>query len=358
MKHWQETSTVFDRLVELHEGGHAAALACVTSISGSAYRRPGARFLIADDGATLGGISGGCLEEDVRQTGLELLDSGNSRLLHYETGDDDDALWGLGLGCDGEVDVLVTPCRRAGFMDAVSAMRERLAGDAPFVAVTLLADGTMLVLGEDGDLVNPTGTEATDEALAGEARAALAEGRSRTVEIDGNEAFVEVFEPPPYMVVCGAGDDAMPMVQCAADSGFRVVVVDHRRAYLADERFPAAWKRVTALPEDDVELPASADTYVLLKTHNIARDKAWATTFLDTPIPYLGLLGPRARCEEIADEAGGDHRHRIFGPVGLDLGSEGPEQVGLAIVAELLAVRSCRRPGHLRDREAPIHDPL
>jgi len=149
----------------------------------------------------------------------------------------------------------------------------------------------------------------------------------------------------------------MPMVASAAQVGFRVVVVDHRPAYLTTERFPAAWRLIQARPEDDGEaIPTTADTFVVLKTHNLVRDKAWAHRFLTTPIAYLGLLGPRARCAEIADEAPADQRHRIFGPIGLDLGAEGPEQVGLAVVSELLAVRAGRAPGHLKDREAPIHD--
>ena len=334
MKHWQETAAILDRLAELTADGKHAAVACVVKISGSAYRRPGARFLIVDDGTTMGGISGGCLEEDVRHAGLGVIGNGESRLLHYETGDDDESLWGLGLGCDGEVDVLVAAATGTGFPEAARDVREMLAGDRAFTAMTLLSDGKMSVL----------------EADSGE-------HLTRTIEVDGGRAFVECFEPPPYLVICGAGDDAMPMVQSAADAGFRVVVVDHRAAYLASDRFPAAWRLVEALPEDDVEMPATADTFVVLKTHNLSRDKAWARRLLSAPIPYLGLLGPRARCEEIADEAAVTDAARVFGPVGLDLGAEGPEQVGLAVVAELLAVRSGRPPGHLKNREAPIHDP-
>jgi xanthine dehydrogenase accessory factor len=150
----------------------------------------------------------------------------------------------------------------------------------------------------------------------------------------------------------------MPMAASAAAVGFRVVVVDHRPAYLTPERFPAARRLVRALPEDESDgITTDADTFVVLKTHNLVRDKAWAHRFAATPVPYIGLLGPRARCEEVAEEAGGSTPDKFFGPIGLDLGAEGPEQVGIAVVAELLAVRSGRPPGHLKDREAPIHDP-
>ena len=109
MKHWQEMAHILDRVLALGRQGRGTALAMVTQISGSAYRRPGAKLLVEAGGSFLGSISGGCLEEDVREIGLGVLDSGASRLLHYDTGTDETKLWGLGLGCDGEVDILVQP---------------------------------------------------------------------------------------------------------------------------------------------------------------------------------------------------------------------------------------------------------
>lgn len=370
MKQWQETLEILQRVAALTAAGQQSAVACVVQIAGSAYRRPGARFLIAPDGSTLGGISGGCLEEDVRQTGLATMDTGECRLLHYETGDDDDPLWGLGLGCNGEVDVLVTPTTRAGVAEALGRFQHMLSGDTAFAVITLLGgagttdsplDGRIFIPGDgagaDANREPGTGDAELDEALLAAAAEALAEGRSQLVEVQETRAFIEIFVPPPLLVLCGASDDAMPMVAFAAQVGFRVVVVDHRPAYLTTERFPAAWRLIQARPEDEGEaIPATADTFVVLKTHNLVRDKAWAHRFLAAPVAYLGLLGPRARCEEIADEAPPDQRHRIFGPVGLDLGAEGPEQVGMAVIAQVLAVRAGRPPGHLKDREAPIHD--
>jgi len=366
VKQWQETLEILDRLAELTKSGERAAVACVVQIAGSAYRRPGARFLIAPDGSTLGGISGGCLEEDVRQTGLAAIDSGACHLLHYETGDDDDALWGLGLGCDGEVDVFVAPTSRPGFRDATDHMRGLLSSDKAFSVITIVADaegedaaleGRVLIQQAEMETRLSTGDAELDEALFAAAAETLEVGASRTIETRGVRAFIEVFAPPPVAVVCGAGDDAMPLVAGATQVGFRVVVVDHRPAYLTPERFSSAWRLIQALPEDDDEgIPTTSDTFVVLKTHNLVRDKAWAQRFLATPIPYLGLLGPRARCEEIAAAAPADQQHRIYGPVGLDLGAEGPEQVGVAVVAELLAARTGRQPGHLKDRKAPIHD--
>ena len=109
MKHWHETAEILERVKNLLGAGVRAAIATVVRISGSAYRRPGAKFLVAEDGSTAGGVSGGCLETDVRAIALEVARDGAPRLLHYETGSDEETLWGLGLGCEGAVDVFVQP---------------------------------------------------------------------------------------------------------------------------------------------------------------------------------------------------------------------------------------------------------
>ena len=109
MKHWRETAEIVDRVLHLASLGRRAALATVVDIAGSAYRRPGAKFLVEDDGRTLGGVSGGCLEADVREIAQQVIASGVPQLLHYDTGSDDRTVWGLGLGCNGSVDIFVQP---------------------------------------------------------------------------------------------------------------------------------------------------------------------------------------------------------------------------------------------------------
>ena len=112
-------------------------------------------------------------------------------------------------------------------------------------------------------------------------------------------------------------------------------------------------------PEEEVTdapgLPSDADTYAVIKTHSLMRDTAWVKRLAATEIHYLGVLGPRARIEKIAAELGMQGDPRLFGPIGVDIGADGPEQVGLSIVAELLAVHAHRKPRHLRERAEPIH---
>ena len=363
MKHWQETSQIVGRVAELVAAGRRAAMATVVGIEGSAYRRPGAKLLVEEGGAARGGVSGGCLEADVREIGMTVMRDGLPRLRHYETGDDDSTVWGLGLGCNGAVDVFVQPVTAPDALAAAGRLRALLAGDAPFAVSTVVRGpaavlGRMLV-GPDGGPAGSTGAPGPDRALdremARRAEALLAVGESKCWGMESAGVFTEVHVPPPRLVICGAGDDAMPLSACASQVGFRVTVVDHRPAHLSRERFPDA-ERIDRGPADGLDgLPFGPRSYPVVMTHSFAHDREWVRRLLATDVPYIGLLGPRGRRDEILHQIGATATDRLFAPIGLDLGADGPEQVAVSIVAELLAVRAASAPRHLREKEGVIH---
>ena len=373
MKHWQETSQTVGRVTELAAAGRRAALATVVRIVGSAYRRPGAKLLIEESGATQGGVSGGCLEADVREVAIAVMREGAPRFRHYETGGDDRTVWGLGLGCNGSVDIFIQPVTSGDTVDAARHVRTLLAGDAPF-AVSTLVRGPAAVLGRvlvarDGPLVGSTGSSALDREIARRSEALLAAGESECYEAEptgvnteSTAVFTEVHIPPPRLVICGAGDDAMPLAACASQVGFRVTIVDHRPAYLSAERFPGA-ECIDRRPDDGLDgLPVGPRTHLVVMTHSFAHDREWVRRLLRTDSPFIGLLGPRARRDEIleqiaatGDRLGVKETNRLFAPVGLNLGADGPEQIAVSIVAELLAVRAASAPRHLREKEGVIH---
>ena len=373
MKHWQETSQIVGRVTELAAAGQRAAMATVVRIEGSAYRRAGAKLLVEEGGATRGGVSGGCLEADVREVAMAVMREGLPRLRHYETGDDDRTVWGLGLGCNGSVDIFVQPVTSGDTVNVARYMRTLLAGDAPFAVSTVVrgpaaALGRMLVEG-NGPPAGSTETPALDREMARRAQTLLAAGESDLYDIESTGAgtestgvFTEVHVPPPRLVICGAGDDAMPLAAHASQIGYRVTVVDHRPAYLSRERFPDA-ERIDRRPDDGLEgLPLGPSTHLVVMTHSFAHDREWGRRLLRTEVPYIGLLGPRARRDEILEQigvtgepAGATGMDRFFAPVGLDLGADGPEQIAVSILAELLAVRTSSVPRHLRDKDGVIH---
>ena len=359
MKHWQETSQIVSRIAELAAAGRRAAMATVVRIDGSAYRRPGAKLLVEEGGSTHGGVSGGCLEADVREVAMTVMRDGVPRLRHYETGDDDRTVWGLGLGCNGAVDVFVQPITWRDALDAARRVRALLEGDAPF-AVSTVVRGPSAVLGRmlvtpDGSPAGSTGAPGLEREMARRAEVLLAVAESKCHEVESAGVFTEIHVPPPRLVICGAGDDAMPLSACAAQVGFRVTVVDHRPAYLSPERFPHA-ERIERRSADGPDgLPLGPRAYSVVMTHSFAHDREWVRCLLETDVPYVGLLGPRARRDAILDQIDAPATDRLFAPVGLRLGADGPEQVAVSIVAELLAVHSSSAPRHLREQEGVIH---
>ena len=333
MNHWKETAEILSRLAELRAAGRRAALATVVQIVGSAYRRPGAKFLIEETGDTIGSVSGGCLEADVREVAREVMATGKPSLRHYSTGTDEDVVWGLGLGCNGLVDVFIQPATEGPLAEQADRLRDLLAGDSAFAISTVL----------EGERTGATTVVEAGGAISGVQATA------------GGQVFVEVLPPPPHLVICGAGDDARPLVAYAAEAGFRVTVADHRQGLMQPSWFPQAARLVVARPEEPADLPPAGRSLAVVKTHSLNHDREWVRRLLDAGVPYVGVLGPRLRTEAILREIGREGDERVYGPVGLDLGADGPHQVSLAIVAELLAFTAQREPRHLSERQEAIH---
>ena len=211
--------------------------------------------------------------------------------------------------------------------------------------------------GSEGDLRSAD----LNRAVIARARELLETGESGIHEIGGRSVFFDVLVPPPQLVVLGAGDDARPLVRFAADVGFRVAVVDRRPGYLTSERFPGAAALVRSTGDDLGEaMPLDGDCYAVVMNHNFADDQAYLRALLKTPVSYIGVLGPRQRTDRMLRNLaaqGPVDEGRVYGPVGLDIGTDGAEQVAVAVLAEVLAVRSGRRARSLRERLAPIHAP-
>jgi xanthine/CO dehydrogenase XdhC/CoxF family maturation factor len=359
MKHWQETSRILQLLPELTRQDRSAALATVVHIEGSAYRRPGAKMLILDDGAMLGSISGGCLEADVREVALSVMRGGEPRLLHYDTGTDYQLPFGLGLGCNGSVDIFV---QRAApdLLEIAGRVTRLLQGDDAFAVCTVIrgprAIARSVVVTSRGQRFGSTGDANLDHRIATNANGLLDLGLSQRQDLEGYEVFFDLQVPPPSLVVFGAGEDSRPLARCAAEVGFRVTVVDHRPAYLSADNYPADIRLVEARADAETpDIQLGPLTYAVVKTHSIEQDSKWVAQLLASDVPYIGVLGPRARTEEILRELRVEDDERIFGPIGIDLGADGPEQIAVSIVAELLARVSGREPMHLRQRESAIH---
>ncbi len=366
-----EITDVLEAIESLGARGQRMALATIVAVRGSTYRRPGARLLVPEDGAPIGNLSGGCLEGDVADMARLVMNEGTARLAGWDLTADDDDVWGLGLGCNGAIEVFIEPAERAAAV--THALREALERESPICVVTALESdvagvepGARLIVRPDGSVEGSLGDGDVDAEATVGAKELLAAGRSEIRTLAGAvRAFVEVLEPPLRLLVCGAGHDAIPLVRAAAAIGWNVVVADDRPAFLTEERYPQAhaFVRVGEPSEIDTAAPVDPRTFAIVMSHNYLRDRDYLRALLRTEVGYIAMLGPAARTQRILMDLAEDgveiteeQRAKIHGPAGLDLGAEGPDEIAHAIVAEIVAVRHGRGGGFLKERPGPIHD--
>jgi xanthine/CO dehydrogenase XdhC/CoxF family maturation factor len=326
------------QIVGLWRRGGARVLVTVVRVEGSSYRRPGARLLLGQAGEYAGTISGGCLETEVTRKAEWRVREG-AVVERYSTMFDDTAEVPYGLGCGGVVDLLLEPVETPECAALMSAMERSLGGERS-VVVTWFPDGgkplRRVVLGAVGEIVFAS------EGL-GEKKLVCAHGLRPGEAYEGR--FVEEMRAPQRLFILGAGDDARPLVSMASMMGWSVTVADGRTHLARAERFAAGADRVVALDSGGVsKLGICVDDAVVVMTHSYEQDRALLAALLPVQPRYLGLLGARHRSSLLVSEAAAmaglsveECCERIWAPVGLDLGGDGPEAIALAVMAEAQA---------------------
>lgn len=330
------------------EADKAVALATVVSTWGSAPRREGAKLALTGEGEIAGSVSGGCVEGAVVEAGLEVLENDSPRLLHF--GVADETAWEVGLACGGEIEVFVQPLDPAVYTYA----RDWLAAGRAGVVATVIDGppnlrGQRLLLDDSGATAGSLGL-ALDEAAIQAARSALLAGRPERVTLETGpepvELFLDVLLPPPTLVVVGGVHIAIPLTRMAQAAGYRTVVVDPRRAFGSTARFPHVDRLLQAWPQEALaDLPLGRHTAVALLTHDPKIDDPALKIVLDTPVFYVGALGSgrtHARRRQRLEAAGlaTEQIERIHGPIGLDINARTPEEIAIAILAEIVKIKN------------------
>lgn len=291
------------RLLEFFDArrarGAPLVLVTVFETEGSTYSKAGAQMLVDEDGVFRGMLSGGCLEGDLAVRAGQVLETGRAQVATYDLGKDDDELWGMGVGCDGLMRVVLQPLRPEHHYEPFASIAEIWRGDR---------------------------------------------AREVTFAVD-NEEIREITllaAPPPQILVLGAGLDAEPVVRFAHELGWRCTVVDHRPAYVDSGDFSAA-VATHCLPAEELSASLELDRYdaAVVMSHHLVSDRAYLRQLADADIAYVGLLGPENRRErllaELGDEAAG-LQSRLYGPAGIDIGGRGPAPIALSIVAQIQKV--------------------
>ena len=369
------TKEVVDIIVAFEEAqrqGRQTALATVVHVEGSSYRRPGARMLVEENGKMTGAISGGCLEGDALRKALLAINQRQNKLVTYNTLDDDDVAVGVQLGCNGIVHILFEPVDPAQLNNPIALLEKSFLERKDAVLVTVFSldrsfdshPGTCLFFNgqkkygkiEDQNLATQ---------IEKDAKIVLASGSSMWKQYShpGLMGFIELLTPPVSLVIVGAGNDALPLVDMASVLGWTITVVDGRATHANSQRFSKAQEIHVGKPRDIVSnIPIDEKTFFVLMTHNYNYDLEMLGLLLRQNCRYVGILGPRKKLDRMLEELcvqgntiSEKQRAMIYGPIGLDIGAESAEEIGLSVLAEIKAVLADREGSFLRDRIDFIH---
>jgi xanthine dehydrogenase accessory factor len=314
--------------------GRQTALATVADVQGSSYRKLGASLLVTEEGTRVGSVSGGCLEADIARRAFWWLLDRDFYLKTYDTRSADD---GFGLGCGGTIALLIERLTDNETNPLTVAQRVREARQPAVITTNI----TGTDIGHRNIFWTRTfETTIREDSLLQEAAATTARsGCSSVVSTDEGRVLLHAVEPPIHLVVCGGGFDAQPLVRFAASLGWMITVVDQRPDLAQSRRFPEA-QRVFAVPQAKAmkEIRFDSRTALVIMTHSFAQDLFFLEQSAKLGLRYVGLMGARARTDSLLAEATAiPSLESLHAPIGLDLGSETPEEIALAIVAEITA---------------------
>lgn len=373
MKEIEDIIHAYDAAVKQNK---QTALATVVHVQGSSYRRPGARMLITEDGQLTGAISGGCLEGDALRKALLVMSQQKPMLVTYDTTDEDDAKFGIGLGCNGIIQILIEPVIADVPLNPIDLLKRIISKRQKAVLVTLFSienhkahqPGTCVAQLENNEVLSSLPHQQLPLKLVDEIEDVYSKQASSIKTYKQSNpnltAFIEFIKPPVSLVIIGAGNDAIPLTQMADIVGWHTTIVDGRTNYATRERFPLAHNIIVAKPaEACLKISVDEQTVFVLMTHNYNYDLAVLRQLARLNVAYIGALGPRKKLERMLEELHtegidftNDQLSKIYGPVGLDIGAEAAEEIALSIMAEIKAVLSNRQGQSLRERSATIHE--
>lgn len=349
------------------KGSNALVLATVVATEGSTYSKSGARMLIDANGDFEGLLSGGCLEADLIEHARHVISSATAEIVSYDMRGTDDEFWGLGVGCDGAIRILLQRLHSDQNFEPLATMVRYIEHDEAIVSATVVAttsDNTLLgasaLFGHDlncnygiGDSFIAQIAAKANEVLG--ADSSLAVTSEHALEDESIRVLYTRVDPAPQVLVLGAGPDALPVVKFITQLGWNVTLADHRPSYLdriAVDSTTNLSLQAPASLHSDVELNAFAAAVVM--SHNLAADRQYLKQLAKSTIPFIGLLGPGNRKTRLLDELGEDAANlsqRVHGPVGFDIGANTPESIALSIAAQIHASLQSRSGKPLDDSD-------
>ena len=367
----KDFKTIVNEFRKIDFTSRKAALATVVKVRGSSYRSPGARMLITDDGKWIGSISGGCLEGDALRKARQVMTDNRPMTVTYDTREESNQNLGIGLGCNGVIDVLIEPINISEENNPVSLFEKFISTKEPLTLATIFnakaGVGEKIIAHATGEIQSYFSNVILSKVVTNDLlelfNTKKSEAKTFTTADGETEVFMELVQPNVSLIIFGGGFDARPVSQLAKTLGWDVQVTDECVAHIAPLFFPTADK-LSLCHRDfiDRDFEITPFTACVLMSHNYEYDRDVLKKLIKTDTPYIGILGPRKRFDKMLVEFSAqglplqaEDIHRIHSPIGLDIGAETPDEIAVSIIAEIQGKFVNRSGGFLKYRNAPIH---
>ncbi|MGF6947593.1 xanthine dehydrogenase accessory factor [Neobacillus sp. B4I6] len=331
-------------------------LATVIRVEGSAYQKEGAKCFIAEDGELIGLLSGGCVENDIIEHGKEVLQTEKPKKIYYDFRDEGDQIWGLGVGCNGAIEIFLELYDPKSHPEKCLLMKEAFTTSKSKIIATVTEAGDESKIGEKW--IFSVEKECISFEQVGEETnqlSRLKKRKSKLVTVDVNtKVFFDYVDPVPSLFIFGAGPDAVPLVKTVKNLGWKVKVIDHRPGFVNEKNFPLADELICYQKGESPDVPINENAYAVVMSHHFIQDQIVLESLLKSAIPYIGVLGPVTRTKQLLqpivnrysiDELKLD---RIYSPIGIDIGAKHPEEIALSIASELVNVHRDGNSLHLK----------
>ena len=332
-------------------------------------------MLFSQKGREAGFVSAACLEADLFEKVKDVIVNGKPALFSYDTTAPEDAIFGVGQGCGGFVEILIEPIRTDQTPQSLDILKTTSEQNELCALATVYrsdgvnseAIGAKLLFTISGRIVSSLTQPELNKNITRDIEKSLRTGKSTTNHYEYSKStadvFIEIIHPPVPLLIFGATPDVKPLVQLAAELGWNVTVVDHRSAYAVKKDFPEADAVLLLSPEDYLQrIHLTPETCAVVMIHQFTAEASTLRFLLSSTVRYVGLLGPKSKCDLLLQHLSAEgftpteeQLIKLHNPVGLDLGAETAEEIALSIVAEIQAVMNNRSSGFLKDRQGPIH---
>jgi len=360
MKEIRKIIEAYDRIDHKKE---KLALASVVNIEESSYRRIGARMLVSSTGNWIGGISGGCLEGDALRRSQQAIFENKVSTVTYDTLEDDENQIGVGLGCNGKIDVLFTPINPEDENNPIEQLRDIATRKEPSALIKVIKSESNNYLGRSRLLDKSLSLEDFCEIDPAVLFSLLDETKllRRPQVIDLVNAkdeklslLIEYLRPETKLILVGDNYDVISMVSVAEVLGWEVTILC-RKKKLAKEVYQKA--KYAYEYEEMNKIPFDEYSAIVFMTHDYNWDKKLLPEVIDKDVFYIGMLGPKKRLVKMENDLSIKMSQRInfFSPVGLDIGAETPEEIAISIASEILATMRERDGTSLKFRKDTIH---